>query len=226
MSEPNPYAAPEVPVQQVEQPLADLDVTLVLASRKQRFFTLVLDSLLRAIIFFFLALGLVLIFPEFGERLERMSKVDEWMVEVVSLLIFYCLFEGVWQRSPAKWLLGLKVVNLEGGKPGWGQIIGRTFARLVPFEPLSFFGKRPFGWHDKWSDTRVISLSKLRRLQAGDIEQLEAEAGKWRDTEAGTEPDRPPGWREMSEAQRAIWEMERQTRERQRTESQFSNRVS
>jgi hypothetical protein len=30
----------------------------------------------------------------------------------------------------------------------------------------------------------------------------------------------------MSDAQRAIWEMEQQTRERRKAESQFSNRVS
>jgi uncharacterized RDD family membrane protein YckC len=180
VSETNPYAAPEVPVQQEEQAVIGFDVTLVLASRTQRFFTLLLDSLLRAGLVFCITVGFVLLFPDYGEKLERMSKLDEWMTEIFSLMLFYCFFEGIWQRSPAKWLLGLKVVNLEGDRPGWGQIVGRSLARMVPFEPLSFFGGGPYGWHDKWSGTRVICLDRLRRLQAGEGAQLEAEVGPWR----------------------------------------------
>jgi hypothetical protein len=102
VSETNPYAAPEVPVQQEEQAVIGFDVTLVLASRTQRFFTLLLDSLLRAGLVFCITVGFVLLFPDYGEKLERMSKLDEWMTEIFSLMLFYCFFEGIWQRSPAR----------------------------------------------------------------------------------------------------------------------------
>jgi hypothetical protein len=37
----------------------------------------------------------------------------------------------------------------------FSQILGRTFSRFVPFEPFSFLGSG-HGWHDRWSDTRVV----------------------------------------------------------------------
>ena len=41
-----------------------------------------------------------------------------------------------------------------GTKPRFGQVIGRTLCRFVPFEAFSFFGER--GWHDKIPKTRVV----------------------------------------------------------------------
>ncbi|WP_435523038.1 hypothetical protein [Chryseobacterium indoltheticum] len=32
--------------------------------------------------------------------------------------------------------------------------------RLVPFDALSFFGEN--GWHDSWSDTRVINIKNYQ----------------------------------------------------------------
>lgn len=37
------------------------------------------------------------------------------------------------------------------------QIWKRTLSRLIPFDALSFFGEN--GWHDSWSDTRVVKIS-------------------------------------------------------------------
>lgn len=70
--------------------------------------------------------------------------------------IYYVGFEAAFGRTPGKLLTGTRVVTLTGEPPSFGQCLGRAFARCVPFEPLSFLGGDGVGWHDKWTDTRVI----------------------------------------------------------------------
>jgi uncharacterized RDD family membrane protein YckC len=57
------------------------------------------------------------------------------------------------------------VVRFDGNKPNVPQIIGRTFARFIPFEPFSVaFGSSNNGWHDSLSGTRVVSVRGGRRF--------------------------------------------------------------
>jgi uncharacterized RDD family membrane protein YckC len=84
-------------------------------------------------------------------------------VAVVILLIptlYRMVVEAVWGRTLGKLVTGTRVVALDGGAPSTAQIVGRSFARMIPFEPLSFFGGagRPVGWHDSLSRTRVIRI--------------------------------------------------------------------
>src|SRR5262249_16405264 len=71
----------------------------------------------------------------------------------LSFPAYYLAFEGGFGRTPAKYLTRTRVITVAGGRPTFGQILGRTFARLVPFEPFSFFGRSPDGWHDRSSRT-------------------------------------------------------------------------
>ena len=48
---------------------------------------------------------------------------------------------------------------LLAGRPTYGQILGRTFSRFVPFEAFSFLPS-PVGWHDRWSGTRVVRVNR------------------------------------------------------------------
>ena len=74
--------------------------------------------------------------------------------------LYYIFFESIWQRTPGKWATGTKVVKLDGTKPGFWRIVGRTFARWIPFDWVSFlFGEHPFGWHDRISGTMVVPAS-------------------------------------------------------------------
>lgn len=222
----NPYASTSVPLQREEPEVNEVDLDLLLASRTQRLVTFLIDWLMRSLILALAGFTWGVLLPDRVDDLENMSRSADWLLGAFSLLLFYCLFEGFWQRSPAKWLLGLKVVNLQGRKPGWGQIFRRSLVRLVPFEPFSFFGSRPYGWHDKWSNTRVISMKKLRLYEAGGVAELEAAAREWRGTRSAHDTELPENWAELNEAQRAIWEMERQKRDRQQAAAQSSNRVS
>ena len=58
-----------------------------------------------------------------------------------SFLVFYFFFfEAVFQTTPGKLATQCVVVDEYGQKPTVGQILGRSFARLVPFEAFSCLG--------------------------------------------------------------------------------------
>jgi uncharacterized RDD family membrane protein YckC len=72
------------------------------------------------------------------------------------LPIYYILMEGIFGRTLGKLITGTVVVDGFGNKPSFGKIIGRSFARLIPFEAFSFLGSTGRGWHDSLTDTYVV----------------------------------------------------------------------
>ena len=74
----------------------------------------------------------------------------------LSAFLYYALFEIIFEKTPGKFLTKTRVVNLQGGKAEMGDILIRSLIRYIPFEPFSFLGTTPIGWHDKWSKTRVV----------------------------------------------------------------------
>jgi len=89
------------------------------------------------------------------------NSVGNWSLTIGSLFFYYFVFEAIWQRTPAKFITGTKVVDLYGTKPTVGTIALRTLVRLIPFEPFSFLGKGAYGWHDTLSQTFVIRSKTL-----------------------------------------------------------------
>ncbi len=71
-------------------------------------------------------------------------------------LVFYSSFEFVLGKTIGKMMTRTRVLKAETGtKPGFWRIIGRSFARLIPFDTFSFlFGR---GFHDKLSNTVVVN---------------------------------------------------------------------
>jgi len=95
------------------------------------------------------------------------SQAFDIEMRLLSFLVirpsYYIIFEGSSQASLAKMILGRVVVNEYGEKPSWGQIIGRSYGRIVPFEVFSCLGT--LGWHDTWSNTFVLRKKDLYDLQ-------------------------------------------------------------
>lgn len=152
MSEFNPYAAPRVDDGAVVP--ADGPAELNLAGPGTRFLNLVIDQVVRMILVSILTVVLTL---------SGVPVADLWIRLSVSLLLvlaYYVLFEGLFGFTIGKLITGTRVVDERGNRPRFGQIVGRTFSRLVPFEQFSFFGTPSVGWHDEWSGTRVV---KIRR---------------------------------------------------------------
>lgn len=87
--------------------------------------------------------------------------------------LYYFLMENYLEgRTVAKYITGTKVISTDGTKPSTRQIMYRSLSRIVPFDGLSFLGEN--GWHDKWSETRVINLKNYQaEIQAkSEIEAL------------------------------------------------------
>lgn len=63
-------------------------------------------------------------------------------------------------KTLGKLLTQTRAVTLNGEKPTFNQILGRSFARVIPFEPFSYLGDQANGWHDRMSETMVIDEQK------------------------------------------------------------------
>jgi uncharacterized RDD family membrane protein YckC/type II secretory pathway pseudopilin PulG len=91
-----------------------------------------------------------------------------FILGLFALIGYYVLFEGVWQKTLGKFITSTKVVKQDGTKPDFGQILGRTLARFIPFEALSFLFT-PIGWHDSLSKTLVVPAS----YTADDVKKID-----------------------------------------------------
>lgn len=137
-----------------------------LASSDKRFLNYLLDLFIGIIVIAFVV-GLILALLGFGEELDS-EFINSRVFNYLFTFLYYLLFESLFGRTLGKFVTGTMVVNEDGGKPTFGQILKRSLIRLIPFEPFSFFGNkgnlgedgkhRPVGWHDKWSRTRVIEI--------------------------------------------------------------------
>ncbi|HEY4694449.1 MAG TPA: RDD family protein [Candidatus Nanoarchaeia archaeon] len=85
------------------------------------------------------------------------DNVNDVILGLFVAATYYIIFESLLARSPAKFITRTKVVNLEGKKPDFGQVLGRTFSRFIPFEIFSFLEANPIGWHDKLPKTMVVN---------------------------------------------------------------------
>jgi uncharacterized RDD family membrane protein YckC len=151
--DPNPYSPPKSDVSASEDVRA-----IVPASRGRRFGTQVVDY----VGYFLIALVLqVIVVIVFGADAQVVRPgVSSYVFNTLILLVYYIVFEGIWARTPGKFVFGTVVVSESGGKPSIGQVTGRTLCRMIPFEALSFFGAR--GWHDSIPGTYVVMVNVPR----------------------------------------------------------------
>lgn len=129
-------------------------------SMGKRFLNSLLDSIFYLIfwvVFFVISL---LMFEVSGVDTSQLSEEILGLLTIFSFFSAYFIYYGVeaiFGKSPAKFITRTKVVTLERKKPGFLRIVGRTIARFVPLDPLSFlFSANPIGWHDRLSGTMVI----------------------------------------------------------------------
>lgn len=74
--------------------------------------------------------------------------------------IYYLIFEGIWRRTPGKWLTLTKVVGANGKKASFGQVFIRSIVRvagviLIDSIFLAIIGRT---LHDYVSNTYVIEV--------------------------------------------------------------------
>lgn len=95
------------------------------------------------------------------DRLGNLSGLENILFTAAITIAYYTGFEGVFGRTLGKLVTGTKVITDEGTKARFPQVIGRTFARYIPFDGLSFVIGEGGGWHDRLSGTRVVDLRDI-----------------------------------------------------------------
>ena len=151
MEDTNPFSPP-VDVESSYVPQTE-DREVIAASTGRRFLNFVLDYIFVQVFVVVVGIGFLLI-----DKFETFEEIPDILLGIIMMTIYYVPMEFGFGKSIAKFITGTRVVTADGGSPSLGQIVGRTFARFIPFEPFSFFGGKghPVGWHDSLSGTRVI----------------------------------------------------------------------
>lgn len=138
----NPYAAPQSTVLTIEaEPVTEVPS----AGGGKRFLNLLIDRV--AILGIFFVVGIVLvILDERGVThraanfFDEIGALEDMLMTGLAGVLYYSCLEGTCGRSLGKWITGTKVVTVSGEPLKFGAVLGRSFARMVPFEAFSFLG--------------------------------------------------------------------------------------
>jgi uncharacterized RDD family membrane protein YckC len=142
------YAPPQSNVQAPAESFEGMD-----APSGTRLANLLIDGICRLV----LAVGIGVICGLAGVDLQNAGI--SFLFGLVTILAYYIILEGLFGFTIGKLITGTRVVALDGSRPKFSAIVGRSLARFVPFEPFSFLGNTT-GWHDRWSGTRVVRVRR------------------------------------------------------------------
>ncbi len=127
----------------------------------RRFGSAYFDALLIAIFNVILYVSYSLLLGNSISQIEGPSA-NYWLkLEIVSMILYYSIFEFLFKRTIGKMLFQMKVEGISENKGliRMIQILKRTLARFIPFEPFSiFFSEDRIMWHDNFSRTRVVDF--------------------------------------------------------------------
>ena len=153
MSGRNPYEPPKTDVS-AEPGLAPQD--LPTAGMGARFLTFLIDNIIARIVVTLITVAFVK-----GVDAGDENGVIIVVIALGAFVAYYIALEAAFGWTIGKLITGTRVVRFDGTPPRVPQIIGRTFARFIPFEPFSLlFGSSNQGWHDSLSGTRVVRVRR------------------------------------------------------------------
>lgn len=132
----------------------------VMASRSKRLGNHIIDSIIFSIINWGLSY-LILINEEltfFDDGLDLWAQILTTLLSYIIMVTYYTCTEYYLDgKSIGKLATNTRVVRRNGGELTPLRLIGRSFARLIPFEAFSvFFNENNVMWHDSLSDTMVV----------------------------------------------------------------------
>ena len=112
-----------------------------------RFIHFIVDTIV------WLIIAAILTFPLNAK--DDLQMLLGYLLLFISFMGYYTFMETKYQKTIGKFMTKTKVVNKNGSKPEVGDIVIRTFYRLIPFDRISFLFA-PNGFHDRLSDTTII----------------------------------------------------------------------
>lgn len=151
----NPYSAPASTVGDIASALP-----VVPAGKWRRLFNLLIDYV------GMIAAGAVIggIYALIGGEeaiaaLDRPNMLRDYALGIAGGLLYYTPLEALFGCTLGKLVTGTRVVNEQGGPITWGQALGRSLCRFIPFEPFSVLFStdgEARGWHDRLPRTYVV----------------------------------------------------------------------
>ena len=135
------------------------------ANQGQRFLNFLIDNLLMRYGLSYLtgyAVGFIMakLFPLFTLRLVYSNdKMDllllGYILGIFNYLFYYTICEKVFKGyTLGKLITGTRAIRDDGKELTFKDCLLRTLCRLIPFEPFSGLGDRP--WHDSMTKTTVV----------------------------------------------------------------------
>jgi uncharacterized RDD family membrane protein YckC len=130
---------------------------IVESKKIDRLIHLVIDSIIMVFVFFSITGAFVNyqfitkneVIPSFLN-----NQFGAFLISLFIAFIYYPFFEGIFGATPGKFLTDSRVVNPKSEIPEISTIFVRTLCRQIPFNAISFFGKK--GWHDTFSKSYVV----------------------------------------------------------------------
>ena len=139
-------------------------ITYAIASKSKRFINFIIDRILFYIVIFLVgaAIGATLMASGNVSFLDTDLETPfyrflDLIISLVVYAIFYAIQESLLKgKTLGKFITKTRAVNEDNSKMNVETVLKRSFFRIIPFEPLSFLGSSSSGWHDRWSQTKVI----------------------------------------------------------------------
>ncbi len=161
MSIDDPYRPP---LASVHPAVEEAKLEIVSAGRGRRFLNLLIDYVgifvLSSVVAFAYSIFYFSMYPMAAATpLESGGLLVQYGFGIAIMFAYYIPLEGLFGCTLGKLVTGTRVVSEDGGKPSWRQVIGRTFARFIPFEAFSLLfadGGVVRGWHDSLPRTWVV----------------------------------------------------------------------
>ncbi|MBI9060103.1 MAG: RDD family protein [Labilibaculum sp.] len=132
-----------------------------IASNSKRFINWLVDSISISILWLILLPVIVVILKKAGlfDNLKNGETMDLEFTVLPIAFLYYLTFESIFKTTLGKLITRTKIIRQDNEEVNFVDILLRTLCRFIPFEQLSFLAEKPAGWHDKISETRIITKS-------------------------------------------------------------------
>ena len=127
------------------------------------------NRLIDAVIIFYILWSNLELFTGASSRFDHIGMEFFIVFEIPIVLLYYIILEGIFNTTAGKCATNTTIVNERGERPDFGQVLGRTFCRLIPFEAFSFFADGARGWHDSIPNTYVTESMNREDLEMNEI---------------------------------------------------------
>jgi len=142
-----------------------LTKTFFHASKGKRFANYFIDIITYYLLAFVVGIFLGLLALAIGREDifldETPPDITQRLIEIILGLIllaaYYTFCEYYFKgKTLGKVITKTRTVTLDNRRIDMRTAFIRSLCRLVPFEAFSFLRDEPGGWHDEWSNTKVI----------------------------------------------------------------------